>query len=536
MSREPMRILCLAVGLLLTAACGEGESLSVSAPPLRLAPGRETRLTVQVQRAGITGDFFLRVSGLPDFVEARTSRVLDTKDTALILFRVVDTVPAGTQVTARIEVFNAAGQRAATDVPVAFDVSGGAVDPSFGVGGSRSLPTPDNLGVCGAATTPDGQLVLARAYPSGYEVSWLDEAGTLLHTTPVPEGRSYATAGEARCGLAVASDGAIWLSGTFATDDFQLGLLVTRLLPDGSRDPGFGRGGVLLIDPVPSMGSAFLGTGDLFVLPDGRALVSGLGQRKSSLLRLLPDGTRDGAFGEDGWVFITTEGAAPRLFPLPDGRFLTLVQVLRPQPDSPASMGRYPAVLRFLPDGRRDPSYGAGDLNPGLEREGGTVAGAVLEPDGALLLSLRHRGELLRLTPAGSLDRAWGTGGYRKLQPLPGMITQPPLDVLVRLEDGRIASADWGSAGKVRVAFVFTLQPDGTVTPTSREGARNAAFTARPSLPLGTDPNYRLERPRWLFPLPGNRGLLVSDLLEDRRDKEGRWPVVTDLHLARFFL
>lgn len=79
--------------------------------------------------------------------------------------------------------------------------------------------------------------------------------------------------------------------------------LVMRLLPDGRPDPGFGLAGVSLIQ-VP--GGDTLASG-LVRLPDGRLLLTGRAEVNGRngdflLAQLLPDGTRDPSFGRDGLV------------------------------------------------------------------------------------------------------------------------------------------------------------------------------------------------------------------------------------------
>jgi len=84
---------------------------------------------------------------------------------------------------------------------------------------------------------------------------------------------------------------------------------LARYLEDGSLDPAFG-GGTIRIAPG---GLRFKAT-DLGVDPQGRAVVFGTagrgGRRIAAILRYLPDGTPDGSFG-DGGAVLTRFGLGP---------------------------------------------------------------------------------------------------------------------------------------------------------------------------------------------------------------------------------
>ena len=138
----------------------------------------------------------------------------------------------------------------------------GREDPSFGLTSGRTLPAPDAPDVAVAERIllqPDGAILVGG------------------HVR--------------RCG---ASSVAVW-----------------RLLPDGAPDPRFGARGLAVV-PVPGAPDPLAG---FTLLPDGRILLAintdtesagapGLGaaHARPYLVRLLPDGAPDPAFGERGFV------------------------------------------------------------------------------------------------------------------------------------------------------------------------------------------------------------------------------------------
>jgi uncharacterized delta-60 repeat protein len=92
-------------------------------------------------------------------------------------------------------------------------------------------------------------------------------------------------------------------------------ITLLKLRPDGRRDPTFGQQGKVRLgykrSPV---------LGDVSVRPDGRILVCGMDNRRFSLWSLLPDGRRDPSFGRRGEVLIGPHpSACTAARPLTDG-------------------------------------------------------------------------------------------------------------------------------------------------------------------------------------------------------------------------
>ena len=179
---------------------------------------------------------------------------------------------------------------------------------------------------------------------------------------------------------------------------------------DGSLDPSFGDGGVVVEDfdefdtPV-----------DVELDDEGRVLVlvsagGSSDTRGAVLARYRADGTLDASFGDGGLVDVGTD-----LYPVdvvlePDGKIVVAA--------------RDPIVLsRYLPDGQPDPGFGeSGRVITSLGTPNDWPIALAVRPNGALLVIARtafllneDEGEfdlaLLEYRRGGSLDRSFGEEG-----------------------------------------------------------------------------------------------------------------------------
>jgi len=83
-----------------------------------------------------------------------------------------------------------------------------------------------------------------------------------------------------------------------------IGCFVTRLLPEGSPDPAFGSNGT--VEVTQPNGDPFI-CKDSLLLSDGSILVLGSWPSDEDVIKLLPDGTLDPSFGIGGMLELTTE-------------------------------------------------------------------------------------------------------------------------------------------------------------------------------------------------------------------------------------
>lgn len=201
---------------------------------------------------------------------------------------------------------------------------------------------------------------------------------------------------------------------------------VWRLLPDGSRDSSFGDQGQVVITEwgyVDWEGAAVLTSA--VIRPDGRILLAGyVGSYPSGLIRmddawfvmkqLMPDGSPDSTFGRGGGRSFGHRRGAVDLALRPDGGFLVAAfKQLR-------QTGRTDdaALYSFEADGKVVRDFGPGEnvdsVNVlGAPRKASYFFDVDLLPDGRMLVcgTKRNRLLLMRLHGDGSRDRSFGRGG-----------------------------------------------------------------------------------------------------------------------------
>src|SRR5690606_31978791 len=178
---------------------------------------------------------------------------------------------------------------------------------------------------------------------------------------------------------------------------------VVRLLPDGTRDAGYGDDGeVVLAEFASAIGVA--------AQSGGRAVVAVVEhdlrfdpRPRTLLLRLDPTGAPDPSFGDDGYVDVRTH--LPSGFELRglasdgDDRLVLLARTTH---------GGFESVLlRLDPSGDLDPSFASAGLR-WLEVEGRTLS---VSAAGASLVSSWLPNALRRFDATGAADATFGSGG-----------------------------------------------------------------------------------------------------------------------------
>src|SRR5205085_8925379 len=172
--------------------------------------------------------------------------------------------------------------------------------------------------------------------------------------------------------------------------------LLLRFLPDGRLDPTFGTGGrvwtdlVTLATPLRGAvtGDAALGSSSaaaVVVQPDGKIVVGGStqsgGTTAFAVMRYLSDGRPDPSFGSDGLALTDFDPAT--------NDAVTALELL---PDgrilAAGAAGDAAALARYRPDGRLDPSFG--EAKTGTVRTGRGMLNALslaADPAGRLLVA-----------------------------------------------------------------------------------------------------------------------------------------------------
>jgi uncharacterized delta-60 repeat protein len=235
-----------------------------------------------------------------------------------------------------------------------------------------------------------------------------------------------------------------------------LSLLATPAVALPRLDARFGEGGIARVPlKLWNPGGEFMGALRPIRQPDGKVLVPARVERYAGsyiaeqvgLARFTRRGAVDKAFGRRGRVLIGWNFSPATVSLQADGRILMVGSVSRIGAYSPRL-----AILRLLPDGSRDPAFGANGLvvwNP-PQRAGSywitAVPGlAVPQPDGRLLVAAhvdegtsvmpRERVVLVRFEADGSLDQSFGQGGLAELAWDGGYFQG-----WARMADGRLAS------------------------------------------------------------------------------------------------
>lgn len=392
-------------------------------------------------------------------------------------FRFVSPTPAG-NVLAMGAVTGAFGEDG-----VAFRLSaGGSIDTTFGPGGRVVVDlggTSDRVNGT-AGLTESGTDYLRFVGGNGADMVF----ATVNGPASGPPDRKTVDFGaptvEAARAVTVLPDGRV-----IAAGDGTRGLIVARLLPDGSPDLTFGSGGISLVPTPRVVAGVVVYGGHIYVLAQS------FGRGNAGVFRFTENGALDTAwFG--GVVDVTASGGATSIGVLPGGRVVvggakgTSVVVpedgtatgfrsgedpdsgmIAVQPDGkyvvvyPQTIGYGASVFRINPDGTRDPSFQNSTFLSGFPvyadpkalvrlADGRFVVAAVTaklgyDPGGDLVVA--------RFTASGGLDQSFGTAGVTRT-PVPDMNWVTGVD---ELPDGRIVvthgssvATSGASGGQVR--------------------------------------------------------------------------------------
>ena len=275
--------------------------------------------------------------------------------------------------------------------------AGGQLDTSFGMNGLLTVATP--WGVSGypllhpLAVRPDGTLLvgctLATNRNDDIAVLSLNSDGTVDSSFGTDGVADFDIAGDSVdrviC-MQLAPDGDLLVGGSVQVTD---GVLL-RLKPDGSLDPSFGKGGMVV---ESGQGTSYLAVRGIAQLPGGGYATLNCdpdpGQPGALVRRYSASGVADTAFGIAGWA--TTVDASN-----PAGPIAAASQIAAQSDGSILLAGTrddgYPTyndvwVSRFAPNGVLDTGFGVnGQATTDL---GGAddCAAAAVGPDGKLVVA-----------------------------------------------------------------------------------------------------------------------------------------------------
>ena len=257
----------------------------------------------------------------------------------------------------------------------------GAIDPSFGAGGLAVIDFPGlSSGAGGLELQLDGRILLAGGTSDGL-VGGHFAAVRLLMDGAVDgsfgsTGRSVIDLGtslEGATSVVVLGDGRIVLGGRTEVGA-AYALTLAGLTPDGVLDPTFGSGGQTVVHVAESSECR-----SLALAPGGRIVGAGSTTNPNGavVVRALPGGTLDPAFGHDGVATADFMSAAAMAV---DGSGRVLI----------AGESEYSfALARFLADGRLDSSLdpkGYVRVLGGFWQFRASANAIAIQPDGRVLL------------------------------------------------------------------------------------------------------------------------------------------------------
>ena len=326
----------------------------------------------------------------------------------------------------------------------------GSLDGGFGSGGVAYLPP--NVAATALSLQPDGRVLAAGMLRENNTSAPLDLALARLNPDgsldPSMGGGSGYVATDVAGGIRDEATDLVQLPGGGAllvggSEPELNGFLYTtvaaaRYGPDGALDPGFAGDGIFSARPLTASRDAIL---DLAVDAGGNVIATGRGASRIVTSRFLADGRLDPGFGGGGAVAATATGGAlgeqgESVYRYPDGRILVST-----------GSGEGGALLRYLPDGRPDPSFGSNGTVAvtGLQR----VAAITVDGQGRIVLVGTHpvpcQFLMVRLDAAGAPDPGFGGGtGVVPLTRASGNCFGPETADVEIAPDGRIfAIGNW---------------------------------------------------------------------------------------------
>jgi uncharacterized delta-60 repeat protein len=370
-------------------------------------------------------------------------------------------------------------------VVVALDPSG-KLDPDFGEKGVVTLPGS----AVGAATAPGEALLVAgakapgssaksrEAGPNAFFVARYTAAGKLDTTFAGGTGlAAIEPGGETAASAALfGSDGTLYIGGLITPGSancppgYSCGATpaVVRFTPEGLPDDGFGQGGIVRLSKfaVPLQTEFSDGVEALAARSGGGVFASGTGLGATFVAALGANGSPAAGFGAGGFV---TKAKSKRSYVRPEatgvdwaGDVFALIQT-----DGGTGLGTGAAVLRYTPEGKLDQAFGEG----GIAYVASAAEQLAVAPDGSSFVVSSRTSTLSKFTPSGSPDPSFGTGGTAALPA--GEVFEPvAVDLLpdgdIILGGGLITRGGPWSA-------VFRLLPDGRLDPTfGNDGMRMA--------------------------------------------------------------
>jgi uncharacterized delta-60 repeat protein len=353
----------------------------------------------------------------------------------------------------------------------------------------------------GALQAGDRNLAVGRYLPDGSPDASFGPGGLAVADF---DSDSAATA------VAVQDDGKILAAGSAGLGQFDSDFALARFNADGTPDNSFGFGGRVLADfSFGGRDTAW----DMAVQPDGKIVLAGesfhpfVGVLSFALARFNADGTPDLSFGNQGQVLLDlAEFASAYSVALQaDGRIVAAGSVSSNNPQGPAGF----CVARLNADGTPDTFFNSSgvvitDFGPGFDE----ARALGIQPDGRIVAAgpVSAAGTtdfgVVRYLPDGTPDPSFGTGGKALADFAGGADFANALTIQ---PDGGIVAAGQASAGDFGAArftagtptapphtLTFFLQASGTKG--SFDMSQTQPATSRMAVNLSRSPAWSSDR------------------------------------------
>ncbi|HSS31716.1 MAG TPA: hypothetical protein VLL27_00360 [Solirubrobacterales bacterium] len=340
--------------------------------------------------------------------------------------------------------------RAGASVPGALFgrlLADGTPDQEFGDSGLAVSPVEPILGAQPSAIVvrPDNSIVLAtthccfKYFPPGFaSVEQFSATGAFVGQLSTLTDHANGYRGYSLADLIPSTAGSLIGVGhgpVTSSTSGESGILTARFqsgTPQG-YDPAFGKDGGLVIGPPAYATAAAEGQGKI-VVAGFTDFLNGPANH-GILLRYNADGTPDSGFGAEGrFDLVLASSVFSRLSEVavePDGSVIAVgftYSGFNQASVGPCDGCEQAVVVKLTPNGVLDPAFGEG----GIVRLGGTAGVPAMEAkdlailgDGRILVSGATEAEypsfvLARLTPNGALDPTFGQGGVAITTVCPG--------------------------------------------------------------------------------------------------------------------
>ncbi len=221
--------------------------------------------------------------------------------------------------------------------------------------------------------------------------------------------------------LAIQTDGKILSAGFTSNGGGGTDFVLVRLHPNGSLDGSFGQGGIVKTN-VDILDHA----NDILILPDDNILVagytSGSPSKRLALLRYLPNGDLDTSFNGTGIITTDIPGTSAQIHSIARQRDGNIVVAGIAE----SAIGAQFVVARYLPKGELDGSFGTAGvvLLPGAapgEKNGSPFTTITIDEKQSILIGGTGENQnqtvltVHRVLSTGILDSTFGSGGRSEI-------------------------------------------------------------------------------------------------------------------------